>query len=193
VRVSLVVKKETKMLDAKLATLSKIQEEYPECVIPESYEGYKLVTHVWHQPSLLWLMTYEQLLNRLIEIYETKPKAERSERYSLIKVVEHEFDSPTYHVLLEARRRWDEGDCEWDEADRKRDGAVREWNGGDCEWDGAECEWDEEDCERDEAECEWIEARCEWEAAEYEWIKQVHDDLCPNCKWDGNGLPQFYI
>ena len=77
-----------------------------------AWEGYKPFWHVWHQPKLLYWITYEQYLYRIIEIKENKPKHELQHRFRLLKPV-------TGVLPVELCKAWmkvDEAWMKWNEA-----------------------------------------------------------------------------
>ena len=57
----------------------------------KKWEGYKLFWHVWHQPKLIFLITYPQYLDRIINIEENKPQEQKVERYKLMKPALQKF------------------------------------------------------------------------------------------------------
>ena len=105
--------------------------------LPKAWKGYKLIWHPWHQPAsrLLRPMTFQEYVDRLVEIAERKPQDERRERFYLMKPCKYVFRSKAHEALSKA-------DEAWPKADAKE-------------------------------------------------IAAAHMAECPNCKWDGNCLPQF--
>src|SRR3990167_5931147 len=127
----------------KIQQAKTIAKKY-QFVLPKRYDGYKFVWNSWHQPAdrLIYPMTFDQYIDRIVEIGTRKPEHERVERFKLMKV-----------SLIQP---WTKADAVWAKADAVRTKAYA--------------------------------ARIEADAAK---IQAAHKRECPDCKWDGERLPQF--
>ena len=137
--------------------------------MPKAWKGYKLIWHPWHQPAdrLLLPMTYKQYVERVIEIGTEKPQHERKERLRLMKPV----------MTVKAYAAWVKA-----YAAREKAYAARE---------RAYAAWEKAYAALDKANAAWEKANAAWRTKNHDKIMAAHAVECPNCKWDGNCLPQF--
>ena len=127
----------------------------------KKWRGLKLFWHVWHEPNLCFWITYEGYIDRIINIEETKPQPQKHERYQLMKPVKQKS----------------KGDDEF----RK---AYAEWRKANAEFRKARVNWEKAYDEYDRAYDDWRETN-------HNSILQAHAIECPDCKWDGEKLPQM--
>ena len=113
----------------------------------KKWEGYKLFWHVWHQPKLIFLITYPQYLDRIINIEENKPQEQKVERYKLMKPALQKFKADA--AWAKACAAWAKADAAWNKAYAARNKACAAWEGKNhdliiahtkecpgCKWDG---------------------------------------------------------
>ena len=140
--------------------------------LPKAWKGYKLIWHPWHQPAsrLLRPMTFQEYVDRLVEIAERKPQDERRERFYLMKPCKYVFRSKAHEALSKAHEALSKADEALSKADEVWSKAYK-----------ARLKAHEALSKADEA----------WPKADAKEIAAAHMAECPNCKWDGNCLPQF--
>lgn len=61
-----------------------ILHKYNQALLPE-WTGQKAFWHVWHRDGLLFLMTYDSWIDRILEIHEQKPKWQHRIRFALMQ------------------------------------------------------------------------------------------------------------
>ena len=152
----------------------------------KKWEGYKLFWHVWHQPKLIFLITYPQYLDRIINIEENKPQEQKVERYKLMKPALQKF---------KADAAWAKADAALAKADATWNKAYAAWNKayaalGDAAWVKAYAAWKKACAARAKADAAWAKADAAWEGKNHDLII-AHTKECPGCKWDGEKLPQM--
>ena len=76
--------------------------------------------HRWHQNDtiLCWLTTYEEYLDRIIEIDKIKPKREHAVRFTAFKPVKGKFPKMKADAdRQKADADWQKADADWYKAD----------------------------------------------------------------------------
>ncbi len=111
--------------------------------LPSPWEGSRPVWHAWHLTNLMYLMTYREYLNRVVEIAECKPPSEQEQRLRSMKPVAHHFDSPAYAAWRSAEAEWRSAYAAWQRANTA-------WRSANTAWRSAEAE---EILEAHAAEC----------------------------------------
>ena len=56
-----------------------------------SWAGVANVWHAWHEPHMVWIMTYKEYINRIIQIEQNKPTNEKPVRFKFFKPVKGKF------------------------------------------------------------------------------------------------------
>ncbi len=156
--------------------------------IPLPWEGSRPVWHAWHAPYPVYLMSYEEFVDRIVEIVECKPAREKAQRLRCMRPVAHLFDSPDYAA-------WRSADAEWWRADAERQRAYAAWKRADADRQRADADrqradaaWRSANAERRSADDEWWRAEAAWRIADAEEILDAHAAECRDCGWDGEAM-----
>ena len=163
-------------MDNKIEEAREISIRYNFPLI-ERWDGDKAFWHVWHQPSLIWFITYIEYIERIINIELRKPQEEKQERFCLMKPVMQKFKINAAWKKANAARKktytaWAKADAAWvkPDATRKKKKIYNAWAKADAAWE---------------------EAYAAWKIQNHDIIISAHEKECPNCKWDGEKLLQF--
>ena len=136
---------------SNLQQAKEIAKKY-KFALPKEYKGYKMVWHPWHQPAsrLLWPMTFDQYIDRIVEIGTLKPENERAERFGLMKISLIQPKGKAYAAKQNTDAAWWKADAAWQKALAAREKAYAAWLKTDaakikaaherecpnCKWDG---------------------------------------------------------
>ena len=118
------------------------------------WDGTKEFWHVWHQPHLIYFLLYDEYINRIVEIAETKPQEQRTGRFALMRPVKHMFPHAAWTKADAARTKADAARTKayvaFTKADAARTKAAAAWRDKNhdaiidahaaecpgCKWDG---------------------------------------------------------
>ena len=105
--------------------------------LPKKWKGLKEVWHAWHQPHLVYQMSWGEYVNRVIEIEDTKPVHEKPLRFKLLNLVKGKFRrTKAYAEWNKAYAEWKKADAEWKKADAEEIQKLHRKECKDCSWDG---------------------------------------------------------
>jgi hypothetical protein len=170
-----------KLEKIKQARAISIKYNFP---LVKRWKGLKAFWHVWHQSFLMWFITYEEYIDRIIAIEEQKPQGQKAKRYKLMKSVQYQFKaSQVDQAWVKVDQARDKAYQAWVKVDQARDKAYQVWIKADQVWIKAYQVWIKAYQARDKA-------YQVWEAKNHDLIISVHKKECPGCQWDGEKLPQ---
>ena len=158
-------------MNNKIEEARKISIKYNFPLI-EKWDRYKTFWHVWHQPKLMWFITYIEYIERIINIELQKPQEEKQERFCLMKPVMQKF---------KADAAWKKADAAWKKA----------YAAGEKAYAKAYAAREKAYVAREKAYAAREKVDAAWESQNHDIIILAHEKECPNCKWDGEKLPQF--
>ena len=152
--------------------------------------------HCHHEELCEFVYDYDGWVNF---IKTNKPEEERELRLRLFKLIPDD--------LLPGKEsgEWEAYEKAWKACDKARDAYEKAWKACDKARDACEKAWEACDKARDAYEKAWeacdkagdayrtaFEAfKKAWKAYKKAWGKQIvalHEELCPNCPWDGKTI-----
>jgi hypothetical protein len=184
-------------MDDKIKLAQKYCQQYGTELSP-AWEGLKVIKHPWHQPArmIAYPMTYAEFIDRIIEIAEYKPVDERAERLALMKPYKTEFKLPKY--LTKAGDAYNKVKDAYIKAGDAYNKVKDAYNKARDAYNKVKDAYIKarhpyikarDACNR--ARDAYIKAVERWQKVNIQKIEKVHAKECPNCKWDGEKLPQF--
>ena len=126
--------------------------------LPKRWTGAKPIFHVWHEPYLLWLLTYDEFIERVIEVEENKPDNQKRVRFKLMRPVRAKLSNlPLY-------ADWEKADADW----RK---AYADWRKADADWRKAYADLQKADAD--------------FYSANKDFLTALHAKECGCKEWNG--------